>query len=493
MMEANSLKTRFRFMAVLAIGVLLVGCSGKVPRDSVKSDTDPILFPDYKDVIVPVNIAPLNFCIQNNGKDYRTEYRSGTDVYVKRGDKPKLTVRKWHALLANGPVTVTVYVKENGRWNALKPFSITPAGAVDQYVSYRRIPPSYQQYEEIRLMQRDLSSFKLRTIYNAGMVQRPAHGEGQCVNCHNFKNWQTDDMQFHARHYKGGTVILHDGELKKNAIKSSDTGLSGVYPSWHPTLPLIAYSTNNTVQVFHTTDINHIEVFDTESDLNLYNVETGELTVIENDPGQFECFPSWSPDGRTLFYVSARCPDMPEGTDRVEYLSSVYDQIRYDLYAKPFDPETGQWGESRMLINASEAGVSITLPRVSPDGRRLMFACGDHGVFHIWHKDADLFIMDLVTGQVRPMEEVNSPDTESYHSWSSSGEWVTFATRREDGGFTRIYLTHANADGTFSKPFPVPSRDPYSKTYELYSNSVPELTVERVKTTPHQLSCLVRK
>jgi hypothetical protein len=87
---------------------------------------------------------------------------------------------------------------------------------------------------------------------------------------------------------------------------TSDSILSaGVYPAWHPWLPLIVYSTNKTMQTFHITNPDKIEVFDTQSDLIAYDVERNEVTNIEKDPTEFEVFPTWAPDGKTLYYCSA--------------------------------------------------------------------------------------------------------------------------------------------------------------------------------------------
>ena len=85
------------------------------------------------------------------------------------------------------------------------------------------------------------------------------------------------------------------------------------------------------------------------------------------------------------------------------------------------------------LYNAREAGRSVKFPRVSPDGKRLLYTVSDYGNFSIWHKDADLHMLDLSTGAIDSLPEVNSPDVESYHSWSGNSRWFVFSSRRGDG------------------------------------------------------------
>lgn len=482
------MKTR----TLIIIAAFLVASCSKMPAEFKQLSNTAQILPDYTDVTVPANIAPLNFYITTDAPKYVTLLQTRSQSYVKRGRTVKVPLRKWRSMLSDGPITVQVLAKEGKEWVGYQPFSITPASEIDRYVSYRQIPPSFQQYEDIRLRQRDLSSFRDRAFYSNALVHRPADGQGQCVNCHSFKNYGTDDMQFHTRQYKGGTVIYHNGELRMVELKTPGTISSGVYPAWHPTHDYIAYSTNSTMQAFHTLDDNHVEVFDSESDLILYDLNANKVSIVSNDPDMLECFPTWSPDGRTLYYVAAKSPKVPEGAERSEYLAKVYEQFRYDIYRRSFDPDTKSWGPAEKVFDASSQEKSATLPRISPDGKRLMFTMGKSGVFHIWHKDAELCILDLETMQARVIDEINSQDTESYHSWSSNGEWVIFGSRREDGGFTRLFMTRANEDGTFSKPFTMPQRDPWSNTHVLTSYSVPELTGAPVRLSARKLARFVR-
>jgi Tol biopolymer transport system component len=300
-------------------------------------------------------------------------------------------------------------------------------------------------------------------------------------------------MQFHARQNMGGTVIAYDGKIQKINMRNDSILSAGVYPTWHPWLPLIVYSTNMTGQIFHSVDPNKIEVFDSESDLIAYSVEKNEVTNIENDPKEMECFPFWAPDGKTLYYCSAHFEYSDSVGDKgLEFITRTQ-EAKYNLYKKRFDPETMQFGPRELVFAADSPGKSATLPRISPDGRYLMFTLAKYGVFHIWHHDADLFLLDLQTGEVRNMEEINSPDTESYHSWSSNGRWVVFSSRRYDGNYTRPFIAHVDEKGIGTKPFELPCADPDYHRQFLKCYNIPEFMRGPVTIRPQKFADILKQ
>ncbi len=468
--------------------MMLAACSPQVPDITQSVENAPSIFPDYTDVTVPSNIAPLNFSIEEKGDKYVTLLTSGSKKVTLGGDKVIIPAGKWNGLKENGPITVQVYVRRDNTWYGYREFTITPSDEIDPYISYRIIMPSVESYERLSINQRDITSFKEKVIYANQMVQDESNG--QCINCHHYRNYGTDNMQFHARQYLGGTILSIDGQLRKVNLKTDSTISAGVYPAWHPTHDYIAYSTNKTHQSIHSIGNNRIEVTDEESDLILYDIRNNAVSIIENDPKQFECFPAWSPDGHMLYYVSAYY-DAPFDSKRKDQVFINYDRIRYSLYRKQFDPDTRTWGPSSILYDCASEGLSATLPRVSPDGRWLMFSMAPYGVFHIWHRESDLWMIDLRNSTVRSLSELNSPEVESYHSWSSNGKWVIFSTRREDGAYTRLYIAHMENDGTFSKPFALPQHDPdFNRTF-LYSYNIPEFMKEPVRISPREFASFI--
>lgn len=449
-------------ISLLAALFVFTACSVSVPSDYATVNESVKIYPAYYDVVIPVNIAPLNFKINEDADDYITRIKgSSGDKIVLRGKKVQIDVKEWHELLnsnKNRELYTTVFLKREGRWYKYPEMNIlVSSDSIDEYISYRLIAPSYVTYGELSIQQRNITNFEERDIYNNAAVTELR--QEQCINCHSYQNYRTDNMQFHARHLNGGTMIVSDGVPKKVNIKAGNLISGGVYPAWHPTEKLIAYSVNSTGQYFHSKDLQKIEVLDSESDLVLYDVLKDEVTVVLNDSNAFETFPAWSPDGKTLYYASAYYePNL--NIPKADEIGINYKEIKYDIMCMSFDPATRKFGEPTTVFKASALNKSAILPRISPDGNYLLFSMGDYGTFHIWHKSSDLVLMDLRTGQIDMLGAVNSKDVESYHTWSSNGRWIIFSSRRDDGSYTRPYISYFDSRGTGYKPFILPQKDP---------------------------------
>lgn len=480
---------------LFAILLFLSSCSVNVPENASSVSQKPSIFPDNIDVTIPSNIAPLTFRIDNEGDDFVTKISCGETVAVLAGKSVMPSFKQWKKLIgaaSASPIKVEVFVKNNEQWTAFAPFFYYVAPeTIDSYISYRLIAPSYVTYEELTINQRNLTNYDESVIYNNMLVGDEVNG--QCINCHSYKNYKTDNMQFHVRQYKGGTMMIIDGKVRKINLKTDSTISAGVYPSFNPVCNVIAYSVNDTGQSFHTRNSDKIEVQDLKSDIILYDYDANTVSIIEADTAEFEVFPWWAPDGKTLYYSSAHF--VSEDTTGMYEREVIirYEDFKYDIYRKSFDPVTHRFGPREKVFDASAIQKSATLPRISPDGRYLLFGLGDFGCFHIWHKSSDLYLTDLQTNETRNLKEVNSNDVESYHSWSSNGRWILFTSRRDDGGFTRLYIAYFDKDGNAHKPFEVPQQNPefYREFYKSYN--VPEFMIEPVQVTPQELSEYIRK
>jgi hypothetical protein len=486
-----------RLMPFLIVMLLLSCRQARIPADYVQLQLEPSMYPDYSEVTIPVNMAPLSMELLVAADD--AVMRFSTDGYelVCDGLKARPDIEEWQTLTAQAcgkSICVEVYAKNSGQWGRFKPFNIyVSPDSIDPWLSYRLISPSFVSYEELTLNQRCLENYDEETIVD-NMLCSTESG-GQCVNCHNYQKYNPNRMQFHARETHGGTIIAYDGRIEKINMKHDSLLSAGVYPAWHPSLKLIAYSTNKTMQSFHTSSSNKIEVLDSESDLILYDVEKHEVTTIEQQPDELEIFPTWAPDGKALYFCSAHFKYQADSAD-IEEITMRANEVKYNIYRKSFDPETRMFGKREMVFCADTLGMSATLPRISPDGRRMLFAMGQWGCFHIWHHDADLWMMDLegTGGQgregagARPLDDVNSDDTESYHSWSSNGRWIVFSSRRYDGMFTRPFFAHIDKEGNATKPFELPTADPDFHRQFLKSYNVPEFMHGPVTLSPQELA-----
>lgn len=460
----------------LAAG-MVAGCTpGKIQED-VELDKFPDIKPNYSGTVIPPNIAPLNFLIQETGEKYHVEVKGGNSSIRIEGDEVvRFPEKDWKQLLQENKgdsVTVTVFAHRNGQWERYRSMvHYVAEEPIDPFLAYRLIEPLYETWSEMGIYQRNLESFEEKAIFSNRLT------ENQCINCHAFQNGDPNKMMFHQRGAGGGTLIMEDNSLQKVDTDTDQTISAGVYPSWHPNLPLVAFSVNDIGQMFHSRKPGKVEVVDVLSDLVLYNIEDKEIREIMNTKDTLETFPHWSPDGRKLYYCSAsiEIPDsLSSDRERSYFVSDNYDRIKYSVLRRSFDPDEQTFGETDTIVSAEETGKSASFPRISPDGRYLLVTLSDYGNFSIWHKSSDLYLVDIRTGELVKPGNLNSPDVESYHSWSSNGRWMIYSSRRDDGSYTRPYIAYFKRNGVFSDPFVLPQKNPrfYDRFYKSYN--IPEL------------------
>jgi Tol biopolymer transport system component len=467
--------------------LMFVSCNVKIPDDFILSNKSVKIYPDYTNHTIPYNIAPLNFTIDHDADGYMTKIYSkkGKSINIK-GKNVLCREEKWKKLLSENKsdtVFFQIYLQKDNQWTKyLTIENYIASEPIDNYLSYRLIEPLFVIYDQLSINQRDITGFDEKTIYHSNLVATDTRGH--CINCHSFQDYnRTGKIQMHFRGYLGGTLITKDRKLEKFNLKTDSTISGGVYPTWHPFLNLIVYSVNKIHQNFHTRDKQKTEVQDTKSGLILYDIRKNEVRKIIDSPYDLETFPYWTPDGKSLYFASADY--IPKLDNLSEDLILEYKNIKYNLFKIAFNTQTLQFGEVDTVFKASAIGKSATFPRLSPNGKYLMFTMADFGNFHIWHKTSDLYLKDMETGETRAIEELNSNETESYHSWSSNGSWVIFSSRRQDGAYTRFYISYFDGKGNFHKPFILPQKDPgfYHKFFKSFN--IPEFIVRQVDFTPH--------
>ncbi|MDR1645646.1 MAG: hypothetical protein LBS05_07490 [Tannerellaceae bacterium] len=458
---------KIAFSYLLLLLLVAVACREEVAPSESK-DEWPTLFPDYTDVTIPASIAPLNFRVEGvyDAVDVVVEgSRQGRIHLQRKRATMAIPPDRWNRLLEENKgsdLNVTVAVKQAGRWIRYRSFPIHVSDApIDYGLAYRLIPPGYEVYGKMGIYQRQLSDFSQNALIENTLLP------GNCVNCHSFRMGDPGLMSLHIRGAYGATLLLSEGQLHLYNTKTDRTISNCVYPYWHPSGRYIAYSVNETRQVFHEHKDKRVEVVDARSDIMVYNLESNELFTCPQltSADAFETFPAFSPDGRTLYFCSAEARPVP----------NEYNQIRYNLCRIAFDPESGTFGSDvDTLVATSGMERSVSFPRPSYDGKYLMYTLADYGNFSIWHKEADLWLLDLATGHSRELDEVNSSDVESYHSWSSNSRWFVFSSRRMDGLYTRPYIASIDEAGRVGKPFLLPQKDPAYYESSLYSFNIPE-------------------
>ena len=456
---------------------LLWSCSVQEPKADRQIDALPDIYPDYIGVTIPSNIAPLRFMLKTDADDAIAVLNADTYNFIEKAEAGKFLFDEsdWSKLLnqAKGQdIQVKTYVRQDGMWAAYKEFSIHVAKEdIDSHLAYRLIPPGYEPWYKMGIYQRDITNFEEKAILTNSQTDE------NCMNCHSFPNQDPNKMLFHMRAVYGGTYIVDGNEVEKIDGKVADKITSFVYPSWHPSGEYVAFSTNKTLQAFHRNDSNRIEVYDEKSDVFVYDLKrhkvlTDSLLFSRN---AFETFPTFSPDGKSLFFCSAIVSDTIQ-------MPRDYKSVKYNLCRIDFNPDENSFGTVvDTIYSVKTEGRSAKFPRVSPDGKYLVFTVSDYGNFSIWHHDADMFIYDFNKKTYKPLDEANSKDTESYHSWSHNSRWLVFSSRRDDGLYTRPYITYIDENGKSHKPFMLPQEDPDFYRYFFYSYNIPEFIQGEVK------------
>lgn len=445
----------------------------------------PNIYPDYKEVTIPANIAPLNFRLL----DWEHEgmlYIEGDNKTIKVSSstsKFKIASSDWKKLLNQNigdNIRLTIYTRENKQWKKYKPFQIKiEKEPVDPYLVYRLIEPGYELWETMGIYQQNLENTKQSAIYENKMTNH------NCVNCHSFCMQNPDNMMFHIRGDYGGTLLVNNGNMEKLETKTDSTISSFVYPAWHPSSKFIAFTVNKIAQTFYLNNTNRLEVFDSKSDIVIYNVATKEAftSPLLSSSNQLETFPGFSSDGKKLYFCTAKQLAVPQKSD----------SVKYSLCSISFNETDGTFGQKvDTIFNASIQDKSVSFPRISPDGNYLLFTVSDYGTFPIWHKEADLMLYSLKKNKYIDMSLANSENTESYHSWSSNSRWIVFSSRRDDGLYTRPYISFIGEDGVVGKAFMLPQKDPEFYDNLMKSYNIPEFVTDRVKTKAYRVAHLAK-
>ncbi|QIA07870.1 TolB family protein [Draconibacterium halophilum] len=470
------LKIAFLYFSFL---FLLISCVSTPNGEAVKNNEPVKIYPDYNDVRIPSNIAPLNFIVEEAGDAYYlmiSGEEAGGFAVSSRDGVFCFSEKKWEKLLAENTgakINYQIYIEKEGEWNEYPTFSNSvSAEKVDPFLYYRLLYPGYESWTEISIVQRSLESFQEKAVIENNVVGQ------NCVNCHAFNNQNDEDFMFHMRGNLGGTYFVEDGDLKKVNLKTKEMQNGAVYPRWHPSGKYVAFSSNKVVQQFHSKENKKIEVSDLNSSLVMYDVQKNEMmqVPVDQDKQFMDTYPEWSPDGSFLYFCRAR--QIAKNYD--------YRDIKYNLYRVAFNPEERTFAEPEQIFDAAALGKSVSFPRISPNGGSLVFTLHDYGCFSIWHKEADLYSVNLDSFKVSECK-LNSEFTESYHSWSSNGRWLVFSSKRGDGLTARPYISYIDKNGDASKPFVLPQENPAFYKEFVKTFNIPEFTKTDVDLTPGEI------
>ncbi|MEA2077960.1 MAG: cytochrome C biosynthesis protein [Candidatus Marinimicrobia bacterium] len=457
---------------VLAILLLLSSCSS-YEKKATMVNREINIYPEYKQLIIPCNIAPMNFSIQETGSRFKVQFSPENAkgfTCSSNSNKIRIPKRKWSTLLntvKGNEIKVDVFVKVKTKWKHYPGIThYISDEPIDKYLSYRLIHPQTGSWKQMGLYERDLTNFKQRTIIENSTL------DNSCVNCHHVSSNNAENFMFHARTGQaGGTYIAQGDEIRKLAPRIYDLYKGVGYASWHPNGAYIVFSANSVNgRDVNQSSIHLINGADSKSDLVVYDIENN---VFYTDSSVFnsqywESYPSWSSDGKSIYFCRANVLNAKNHNDLTK--------IQYNLMKIEFNIDTHQWSKPETIIDAVSLDRSIAFPRISPDGRYLMFTLYDFGVFSIFRNISDLAIYDIKEKRSYLLNSVNTRETESYHSWSSNGKWVVYSSKYPDGECGRPHIAAFDPEtGLTSKGFILPQKDPEFYDRFILSFNIPEL------------------
>ena len=446
--------------------LLLQGCGGRMDLRPVGIATDrtSMIFPDYQDVTVPCNIAPLNFYYTDMAFTRPVTVFSSGAVTVKfRGREVEWKEKDWKKLVASAAGSdIDVVTSPGGNADEVHWTIHVSPDPIDPYLTYRLIEPGFEVWDDLEIVERHLESFDAKPISDWRNTQN------KCMNCHIHSQGRGDLSMFYLRGEGGGAILNRGGTLRKLNLRSGSMISSTVYGEIHPEGRFGVFSTNIIIPGMHSFGNLRMEVFDTASDLCVADFDSNTMLTFPETSREdvFETFPVFSADGRYVYYCAAPARPVPAEIDR----------LMYSLVRRPFDAETGTLGAPADTVwSASERGLSVCHPKASPDGRWLLFTVADYGTFPINHRECDLRMMDLHSGEILTLDTVNADKSDTYHSWSSDSRWFVFASKRGDGMFGKPWFSHVSEDGSTTKPFLLPQKDPHFYDFMTRSFNVPDL------------------
>jgi len=193
--------------------------------------------------------------------------------------------------------------------------------------------------------------------------------------------------------------------------------------------------------------------YPTRGVLAWYSKTTQKLTVLPgaDDPEYVQTCAFWSPDQSFIVFAKAKARDpYTPGQQPAKFANDPNEtQIQYDLYRIPFNE--GKGGKAERIVGASENGMSNNFPKVSPDGKWIVWVQNKSGL--LMRPDSKLYIVPSTGGEARPLRS-NFPTMNSWHSFSPNGRWLVFSSKTPTP-YTRLYLTHIDQDGNSSPAIPI--------------------------------------
>jgi len=345
-----------------------------------------------------------------------------------------------------------------------------PVGAPIFYRDVPLIPSELEEGVIKPLAQKDLPLLAWR-LRNLGEPRSRLllTGLHTCANCHSFSlDGRTLGMDLDGPANDKGLYVLTSiqpemairnqdviswSSIQDETVQSSRVGfMSQVSPDGRYVVTMLRGLKKDLAGsyfVVNFKDYRFLQVFyPTRGILAWYSRATGQRQNLPgaDNPRYVQTNPVWSPDGKYVVFARAGAKDpRPEGQKLPERANAPEEtQIQYDLYRIPFNE--GKGGQAVAIEGASHNGMSNSFPKVSPDGRWIIFVeCRNA---QLMRPDSQLYIVPAEGGVARRLHS-NTSLMNSWHSFSPNGRWLVFSSKSRSP-YTQMFLTHLDAEGNDS-------------------------------------------
>jgi tetratricopeptide (TPR) repeat protein len=307
-----------------------------------------------------------------------------------------------------------------------------------------------------------------------------------CANCHSFSNdgkflgmdmdGPSGDKGAYAMAPVSPSIVVRNENVFTWNQYNPKWVTFGLFSRVSPDGRYVMSSVNETIFVQNYLDFKFLQTFyPTRGVLAFYDRTTGRIQTLPGatDPGYVHCNSVWTPDGSALVFLRAKALDnvpkvRPQKANDPEEI-----QIQYDLYTIPFDG--GRGGTARPIPGASANGMSNSFPKISPDGRWLVWVQAKTGL--LMRPDSQLYIMPLAGGLPRRMA-CNLAPMNSWHSFSPNGRWLVFASKANTP-YTQMFLTHIDENGHDSPAILVPNSTAVNRAVNIpeFLNAPPDFAM----------------
>ena len=452
---------------------------------ATRSGREPRIDPDYTSLVIPPNIAPLNFRILEDGRDYLVRISSDRgeklEIHCPDGNC-RIPAKSWRRLLEaakGGRLLYDIFAQErDGTWVQSKQITNTVAKEpIDSHIVYRLLAPNKFRSEIRGIYQRDLESFRESALITT------RDGTIHCFNCHTFHQHDPNRFLVHVRGEHEGMMLVTDGQIRKINTKQDPMFRPLAYASWHPDGRHIAGTSNRFLgHLPANARLYYFEALDKRGDLVVYDVEDNTIRTTEAVFGHeyIETHPCWSPDGKYIYYCRGKDVPITEPKD--------WEKSDFDMMRVSYDVTTDTWGSPETIKAYSQQGVCCSFPRPSSCGKYVLFVLADKTTYPIHQKSSDVYLLDLDSKEDRRLDAVCSDRAESFPRWSSNGRWFSFLSNRRDGISALPYFSYFDTEGEAHKAFVLPQKDPeYYDTF-IDTYNVVELVKSRVNVSTFKLA-----